>query len=88
MSPELSRHVMTLRMRLLANTGNIREALQTTTSIDKSLAEVYGIIQSLKKEHGLTNVDIAALASRNIDDVYNEKKPLVDMQSALSLADK
>jgi hypothetical protein len=88
MSPELSRHVMTLRMRLLANTGNIREALQTTQSIDKNLAEVYGIIQSLKKEHGLTNVDIAALASRNIDDVYNETKPLVNMQSALSLADK
>jgi hypothetical protein len=88
MSPELSRHVMTLRMRLLANTGNIREALQTTPSIDKNLAEVYGIIQSLKKEHGLTNVDIAALASRNIDDVYNETKPLVNMQSALSLADK
>jgi hypothetical protein len=86
MSSELSRHVMTLRMRLLANTGNIREALQTTPSMDKGLAEVYGIIQSLKKEHGLTNVDIAALASRQIEDVYNETKPLVNMQSALALA--
>jgi hypothetical protein len=88
MSPELSRHVMTLRMSLLANTGNIREALQTTPAIDKSLAEVYGIIQSLKKEHGLNNVDIAALASRDIDDVYTETKPLVNMQPALLLANK
>jgi hypothetical protein len=76
-SAELDRATLDLRMRLLANTGNIREALTPVGSIGKAKAEVFSLVQTLKREHGLTNIDVIQLINANVEDIYSAKVPLI-----------
>jgi len=76
-SAELDRATLDLRMRLLANTGNIREALTPVESIGRGKAEVYAIVQTLKREYGLTNIDVIQLINANVEDIYSAKVPVI-----------
>ncbi|MCE7729354.1 hypothetical protein [Vibrio campbellii] len=78
----LERAMLEFRQRILANTGNIRDAIKPIESISQAKAEAYSILQSLKIDKGLTTVEIIQLASANIDDVYAPKTSLISIPTS------
>ncbi|MEZ8093342.1 hypothetical protein ACED51_04585 [Photobacterium swingsii] len=80
-SAEFDKATLDFRMRLLANTGHLREALKPVESISRAKAEAFSMIQSLKRDKGFSNIEIAQLNSMDIEDLYEPRAPLVSIST-------
>lgn len=74
--------LLAVRNNILANSGNIREMLKRGSDINRIEAQVYSLVNSIKKTHGLSLDQIAAIAARDIEEVMH-----LDHKSTLKLPD-
>jgi hypothetical protein len=77
-APEMKAAYENLRIRLLTNTGNIRELLSGGTS--NPVDSIYGIIKSLMDTKGLTVKELTDLASIDVDSAYTRDPELSEIE--------
>lgn len=70
-SKEMRTSFLALKTRLLANSGNIREALLDAPPSENMIDATYGIVKTLMEANNITLDELIELAGSNIEDRYN-----------------
>ena len=86
-SPQLKSEMLLLRMRLLANTNNIKKALNPPLKFESLKAETYSIIKQLKSFYNLTTEQIAKIADSDIGEFYQSGPSLITIDVEKLLGD-